>query len=257
MEFLYLQLIFKTTVMGKLKFLICLLAVTSMCIAVCAQEKNDAWDYPVKPGMEEWENLKTSSEMLEICQIPSDVLIKLPTEDLLKICIKYPLLINIISANNLQQGFENTTKYFNGLNELLSRHDIGNELMKSYKQLDLETNHIKGFDFKFDLVSIGFLELFISQNSILDQLNKTQKEELLKESIKKLGQKQALGNSLYRQKTTGLILSRILDRNEQNQPGEDLIETERFKIFNQYVILSDSSLINEVKNQAEIFLNNY
>lgn len=40
------------------------------------------WDYPVKPGTEEWKKLKTGKEKNEACQIPENVLKKISSHEL-------------------------------------------------------------------------------------------------------------------------------------------------------------------------------
>ena len=46
-----------------------------------------AWDYPVKPGTEEWKSLKSHCEKISVCQIPNEILKNCSTEDLLEICL--------------------------------------------------------------------------------------------------------------------------------------------------------------------------
>lgn len=219
-----------------------------------AQEIEKPYDFPVKPGTKEWGNLKTGKEMTKICQIPSDILQDMSTSVLTKTCLNYPLIINVFCASNYQTGFEFLSKRFNGLNELLKRPDAGTKLLDYYVQLNLKTNEIENYDHKFDLFRISFFELLIAQNDILIQLSTNQKEKLLKEAIKKLEQKQTMGKSLYGQKSSALIISRILVLNdfyisETDQYGNDI-----FKVFNSYVILGDSSIINRIQYRAEEFL---
>jgi len=37
------------------------------------KNETPVWDYPVKPGMEEWRQFKTGQAMVEACQIPQEV----------------------------------------------------------------------------------------------------------------------------------------------------------------------------------------
>lgn len=84
---------------------------------VYAQQINEPYDYPIKPGTEEWKNLKTGKEMTEACPIPPEILLKLSTEALGITCLKYPLYLDIFFSANLQTGIEFAIKRFNGLTE--------------------------------------------------------------------------------------------------------------------------------------------
>ena len=48
--------------------------------AQTATEKKVMWDYPVKPGMEEWNQLKTEQERIDAVQIPKTILEKIVDE---------------------------------------------------------------------------------------------------------------------------------------------------------------------------------
>jgi carbonic anhydrase len=54
--------------------------------AAMAQEKKVAWDYPVKPGSEEWAAFTTGLQMQKVCQIPENILEQLSTNELVVIC---------------------------------------------------------------------------------------------------------------------------------------------------------------------------
>ena len=85
-------------------------------------EKKLPWDYPVKPGMAEWEQHKTSQERLEACQIPVDVLSTLSTEDLTDICMKNPLIIGLIfNYPPYDRGLDTLFRKFYGIKELFKR----------------------------------------------------------------------------------------------------------------------------------------
>jgi len=91
-----------------------------------------AWDYPIKPGMDEWANLKSHKEMVEVCQIPGHILSSLSTEDLTAICLQYPLLWDVFAFNLLDMGLDRLFDNFNGIRELFNRKDVWKELLKHY-----------------------------------------------------------------------------------------------------------------------------
>jgi len=77
--------------------------------------------------------------------------------------------------------------------------------------------------------------------------------ELLSINIK-LKQCQVMKGSLFRQNSSALILSRILTLHNYNISETDQYDKDKFEIFNNFVILEDSSIINRIKYRAEEFL---
>lgn len=49
------------------------------------------WSYPLKPDMPEWAQFDDHSKMLEVCQIPNDILKSVSTTELVTLCLDYPL----------------------------------------------------------------------------------------------------------------------------------------------------------------------
>ncbi|MCL1933189.1 MAG: hypothetical protein FWF53_05215 [Candidatus Azobacteroides sp.] len=90
------------------------------------------WDYPVKPGTEEWKNFHSNEEMVEACQIPEDILSSLSTKDLTEICLRYPLLNDVFAFNSLSKGADKLFNDFNGIRELFKRKEAPEELLRHY-----------------------------------------------------------------------------------------------------------------------------
>ena len=65
----------------KKLFLICIY-LFSVLLSM-AQEVEKPYDFPVKPGTEQWTKLSSSKEMDEVCIIPDKVLSNLSTKALL------------------------------------------------------------------------------------------------------------------------------------------------------------------------------
>ena len=53
-----------------------------------AQSSKVVYDYPIKPGTEEWKGFTSTQEMIEVCQIPESILKNMSTSDLLDVCLK-------------------------------------------------------------------------------------------------------------------------------------------------------------------------
>jgi hypothetical protein len=122
------------------------------------------WDYPVKPGMPEWAELKNSGEKIAACQIPEEILNSLSTECLTKICLQYPLIYDMFAFNSKNIGFDAFFENFNGIRELYNRETVLNELLKQYHKLINEISPLSGSypteEFVF-IRSISVLEMLL------------------------------------------------------------------------------------------------
>ena len=58
--------------------------------ALFAQKSNTPYDFPIKPGTEEWQKIKSGDEIAMVCSIPDSILTSLTTEALAKTCLNYP-----------------------------------------------------------------------------------------------------------------------------------------------------------------------
>lgn len=107
-------------------------ALTTMFCLGSSSVSAQAWDYPVKPGQKEWEQFTTHSEMVQACQIPNDVLKLISTQDLLKLCLNYPLQFDFYAYNTVDEGLRAVLSQFNGLQELISRPNCFEVLVNNY-----------------------------------------------------------------------------------------------------------------------------
>ncbi len=217
-------------------------------------QQNPKWDYPIKPGTDAWASLHSSKEMIEVCEIPANILPSLSTASLADLCLNYPLLGDMLLASNFQEGFDHLSKSFNGFQELFTRQDAGFALLNIYKKFDLASFHAnKKTKFRnvfFDMC----IDVVMAQPVFLEKLNSAQETILINESLRKLKIRQQIGDSFYRQKTTAVILSRLLTKNnsmlsENNQYGND-----KYLVLNNYFILEDESMIDKIIQQTESYL---
>ncbi len=75
---------------------------------------NVPYDYPVRPGMDEWGTLGSSAKY-DVCQIPEDILKKMTTRALVETVLDYPRLLIYTAHNDMQMGFDMLVENFNGL----------------------------------------------------------------------------------------------------------------------------------------------
>ena len=139
------------------------------------------WDYPIKPGSEEWKKLMSNKEMVESCQIPEKVLSNLSTEDLTELCLSYPLLYDLFAFENFTEGFNKLFSDFNGIKELYSRNDISNSLINKYnkKIRSFSFLHEKNTDIEKGefIISVNVIEILLGQcylkNKMTGNMSKT------------------------------------------------------------------------------------
>ena len=175
------------------------------------------WDYPVNPSTSEWKELKSYEEQLLAYNIPEEMVKKISTPELVKVCLAYPEWGVINAFNNRRIGLNNVMSYFNGVRELFARNDATKELIKVYSELDPLAI---GED--WTLLQIGYygfhincLELLLSHGMMIDKLDAKDIQDLLDVVVLKYKNKKQLPEvySLWDlSPTAGLCLS-ILDKN--------------------------------------------
>jgi len=135
------------------------------------EKKSLAYDYPIKPGTEAWKKLSTKKEMIDVCQIPENVLFTLTSEELMDVCLAYPLLNDIFAYISVEEGVTKLFQEFNGIRELSKRKDAIRLFLEEYKRrlqnidalAGAYTDVAKG-DF---IIGLSTLELLVSNSAIL------------------------------------------------------------------------------------------
>ncbi len=150
------------------------------------------WDYPVKPGTEEWNNLKTEKERIEAMQIPIDILNKMSTDDIINTCIKFPLFGYYSAFNSPQEGFNIMFMRFNIFSQLCKKKDLGRKFISIYKNAGLDgwVDKKKHFDDKYWTLKLNYMEYLMGQDEILMNMTEKEKKELSILVMKKCRQKQ-------------------------------------------------------------------
>jgi hypothetical protein len=165
-------------------------------LAIMAQEKKTAWDYPVKPGTEEWKKCKSPKEIYQALQIPENVLTTIDTKSLVQICLNYPAPAVFYLFNTPQQGFDGFYRQFNGIQELMRRKDAGSHLLNKYADMSM-----KDFNPLWTLEEQGqfvekfyYMELFLAQPTIMQSFSPRERKILMKESLNKFDMKLSRGD---------------------------------------------------------------
>ena len=72
--------------------------------------------------------------MVDACRIPNLILETMTTAELLETWESLPLKLDVIAYNTPQQGFEVQKLISDALKLLLSREDVGEVVLKRYKE---------------------------------------------------------------------------------------------------------------------------
>ena len=185
------------------------------------------WDYPAKPGTEEWKKLKTGKEKNEACQIPENVLKKISSHELAYLCMKYPLFFEYTALEDQREAIVRMIKQFNGLKELSTRKDGARVLMETYSRMKVQDK--EGYIEKGAYSSVlhfEYIELLLSSDIFQDKLNAMEQQKLKEITISKYTEKlkhiDIYGGDGIRK---SLLLSSILMlRTDPSQKNDKLLE---------------------------------
>jgi hypothetical protein len=227
-----------------------------------AQQKNDAYKFPIRPGMETWKEFKSGQKMIDACQIPAITLQSMSTAGLVRTCLDYPLLSTIFAYNDLQSGFNALKQNFNGFQELLIRKDAGKEIIKVYQQL-----HPDSLKQSWSLAQQGhfvhqftYIEVLLAQYSIQQNLSSAEKKGLVSESLDKFKGKerhaQTFGGSGI--STCAWVMGRVLEK-EMNSKSTVYQQSTAgtavpMKVFLEHGLVYDTQVINQVVADAQSYL---
>lgn len=244
--------------MRKTTFHICLsilLALINISI-LYAQQTENVWNFPIRPGTEEWGQLDSYEAKLDAYNIPPDILNSMSTKALTESCLSYPEWRLIFTRNSYSAGLGYVGSIFNGFSELLNRTDAADILIKKYKSIDplkIDKNWSLA-DQGLYTFNITYIELLLSHNKFIRNVNSDQENKLLTLAIEKYHSKKALPEvySLHGTSPTALICARILEKNEFIKD----LDSEKFRFFTHTGMINDNVFIDQIVDQAEKFLNN-
>jgi hypothetical protein len=141
--------------------------LTCVLNAQIAISEKVTWDYPVKPGSEEWRKFTSNEEMVKVCQIPKNVLSSLSTEDLAELCLKYPLLYDVFAFENLNHGLDKLFDDFNGIRELYKRTDVSSCLTERYvrkvQDFSFLDRKVSDLEKGYFIMSVSSLEVLLAR----------------------------------------------------------------------------------------------
>ncbi|MDR1543620.1 MAG: hypothetical protein LBS50_04260 [Prevotellaceae bacterium] len=219
--------------------------ISTFSLCIYAQNGNK-WEYPIKPTSKEWATLSNGKQMLDICQIPQEIIGQLSTKELAEICLNYPLYTDYLALNDERKGINLIIKNINGFSELAKRKDGTLELIKIYREFPILTqiphNASKDCDIPYKL---PFLELILSDSLFITNFNSTDLKDLKQIVLNKYEEKLKNSSvySLHNVKSTLLLAAIIIKQNTT------LKTMEQQKVINNFIqnyAYADSDLLTKI-----------
>ena len=219
---------FNTKIEKMKKILVLLL----LSVGVLNAQTERIWDYPIRPGSEEWAALSSHKDMLKVCQIPDDYLKTMATKDLIITCLNYPLKVDFYVYNSLHEGLIKVAAKFNGLQELFKREDNAVCLFDMWERANAETLSDKLQYQQGELVvKQSLIEAFLAHEHVLANATLEQQKIIATIAFKNMEHKEkqphlfsrySLGASAY---LLCAILKRMNDRTALSAELELFLET--------------------------------
>lgn len=91
---------------------------------------------PFKPGDAKWNSFKTPTDRIRALQISASVITKIPTRQLLSLCLNFPYLTDMYAFDDSQEGLRYLLTEYNGYDELLKRDDVMEILQEEYSKIE-------------------------------------------------------------------------------------------------------------------------
>jgi len=170
---------------------------------------SDAYEYPIKPGTEEWIELGSHEARVQACMIPPETLEIISTGGLFESLLCYPFILDYGAWEKFQVGFEKLKSENNGFEELYSREDLYQVISNWYGRMSAECEE---WIYRPNNAPVGIeleiIEMFIFQNEFLDSLNNDKEEEIFKLIFNKLAHRPIEGEKWVATAILGKIMFR-------------------------------------------------
>ncbi|HYQ57112.1 MAG TPA: hypothetical protein VEP89_07170 [Draconibacterium sp.] len=236
---------------------IVIILLFALPVVSIAQKDELTWDYPVKPGSQEWLRVENYFQRLELLNIPDDILSKLSTKQLVKICFEYPQIELIFTKDNILNGISFVSVHFNGFIELSRRKDAGKELLRFYSNFDPNdyiTEDKQGkIEHKKDFI---VMELMLSSPVILRNMNEVERTELLNVAYNMYEEKAKYWDKFYSEQISPnlLIMAQILEIDEPSAIIKSEMKDE-MEILIQSGITRNAEFVTALINDVNEYLN--
>jgi hypothetical protein len=222
-------------------------------------KSNDTYEYPIKPGVNEWAQL-SSSEKNTACQIPDNTLKNISTEGLIESVLFNPLFAEIYLSNeHIQAGFNAFYENFNGIRELLKRSDTVAKILCRYLQMDPACNKnnwpsLTGAGSNNNY-AFSYIEIIIAQYPIVDQIvNSGKAKTVIQEILNKNEVKGKYCYSVVGLEHSSLIAGRIMYLCNYRPFIDEYNNDQNVRIFISGAMIVDITTLDVVTNCAKKFI---
>lgn len=129
--------------------------------------KAEVYTYPIMPSDPEWANYN-HAELVDMLQIPEDILAEMTDEDLVDSVLSYPWICDIRFYDDYNVGVQIVADNFNGLKELLNRPSAQKILLSRFDENKLFTQGLShDFDKRLRAESAEILLIFFGNQGML------------------------------------------------------------------------------------------
>ena len=129
-----------------------------------------------------WQSIINHEEKIAALQLPDSLLKQLSTEELVEVCMSYPLALECFAFNDFKFGTWRVIQSFNGFAELKNRKDALDKIINFYSR-KLDEIELFGTSkaYKFKPLTLSFYEYFITSGFLIstEDLKKLDKLNLL------------------------------------------------------------------------------
>ncbi len=124
----------------------------------------EEFSYKILPSDKEWASF-SYVELLEMCEMPEDLLKSYPTDKLADLVLDYPFKLDFLAFDNFEYGMEQLLEKSNICREFFSREDATNILLNKYNDLKSFTKEDMNPN---DEEKLLFLQCFFANQMDLD-----------------------------------------------------------------------------------------
>lgn len=234
--------------MKKIRFLVFIATFLSFT-PLFSQETG--WDYPIRPGSEEWATLPTTADRIKAIQVPEDILHRLSDQQLLDLILNYPFFTSYILSDNPFDGYQRTMVTLNAYRELKSRPESLNLIFDHYNRMDLSQINKLGESAEIGrfALRVSAIELMITDFSMDRKLSPEESEKILEGISRKYKEKSVNEVELLSlgKLTTAFLAANLM--NGQDHLKNRISEKEELDRFVTNIRAVNNDFVDKIINQ--------